>query len=92
MDMISLPTEFDRQMVLGSPIKPINSLQLVSHHYGNGESDSFVSSYTPSNLKTGEETKDLFINPFELVSQTRKRYIAASKQDGISNIKNDTEN
>ncbi|CAI4566167.1 AVB_G0029500.mRNA.1.CDS.1 [Saccharomyces cerevisiae] len=99
MDMISLPTEFDRQMVLGSPMffdledeeNKIDPLPSVSHHYGNGESDSFVSSYTPSNLKTGEETKDLFINPFELVSQMRKRYIAASKQDGISNIKNDTE-
>ncbi|CAI1511106.1 hypothetical protein GRS66_008648 [Saccharomyces pastorianus] len=100
MDMISLPTDFDRQMDLGSPMffdpedeeNKIDPIPSISHHYGNIDDGSFVPSYLPSNSKIDQNGKDLFANPFELVSQMRKRYITTSKQDGVSNIKNDLQN
>lgn len=97
MDMISLPTDFDRQMDLGSPMffdpedeeNKIDPIPSISHHYGNGDDGGSAPSYLPSNLKIEQKANDLFVNPFELVSQMRKRYITTSKQDGVSNIKND---
>lgn len=82
MDMISLPTDFDRQMDLGSPMffdpedeeNKIDPIPSISHHYGNIDDGSFVPSYLPSNSKIDQNGKDLFANPFELVSQMRKRY------------------
>ncbi|CAI4043682.1 metallo-dependent hydrolase superfamily protein SKDI_10G1430 [Saccharomyces kudriavzevii IFO 1802] len=99
MDMISLPTAFDRQMILGSPMffdpedeeNKIDPIPSISHHV-NGENDYFDSSYSPPNLKTEEVVKDLYVNPFELVSQMRRKYITTSKQDGVSNNKNDIQN
>ncbi|EJS43158.1 YJL070C [Saccharomyces arboricola H-6] len=100
MDMISLPTAFDRQMVLGSPMffdpeneeNKIDPIPSISHHYESIESANSDYSYSTPNLGIDEGNKDLFTNPFELVSQMRRKYITASKQDGISNIKNDLQN
>ncbi|QLG74808.1 hypothetical protein HG535_0H01350 [Zygotorulaspora mrakii] len=95
MDMISLSTSFDRQMLLGSPmyletVENGEQKSMVLEDYSTHE--SHCSKPIPSDASNlnlvdicGNE------NPFESIANLRIKYILASSQDSGSNAKNDIE-
>lgn len=93
MDMMSLSTSFDKQMLLGSPmyLEAINDgekqsmvLEEFSKH-GSHCSKPVPSDASNLHLEDLCEAE----NPFEHIVNMRTKYILASLQDSRSNIKND---
>lgn len=91
MDMLPLWTDFDDQMIIGSPMYlefsgEKGSKGLISAHFSNHESHS--SQPVPCDASNFHlEVFEGDENPFEKLANLRIKYILSSSQDGKSNIK-----
>lgn len=93
LDMMSLSTSFDKQMLLGSPmyLDPVEDdkkhTMVMEEYSKHGSHSSQPVPSDASNLHL--EGLSVDANPFESVVELRTKYILASSQDCKSNIKYD---
>lgn len=88
LDMISLPTEFDKQMLDGFPM--VTYFDFLNNNISN--IDDLDDPLTIDYLNNDKSSSLIDINPFFRISLLRRKYIVNSLQDCESNIKYDLDN